>query len=749
MSPSLSDLTIHRGTAARKHACSQACWRLKLVLLLGVVSAISVWSQAQTLLAIRYGNDGWRMGNLAAQEAWQGKRNAAVLLFTNFCNDPNYINNLFGTQLPNIWNSGHVPIISWQPKSCPGNSTPTDIDVRIESGSYDSYLQTWFTRLKQFLAGPDSIYGTADDRRVYIRLAHEMNGNWYPWSATTGGSAGNPGSGNTVADYIGMWQHVHNALGTLGVDSLHVQWIWCPNATDSTYSHPLEDYYPGDAYVDWVGVDGYNFGGNRWITAANRFTTPFSRLHNLAPIKPLSVPETGTVAVTSTGSISIAAKNSWLTAAYGFFASSNVKLVSYFDVNAISGNDYSVFGGPSGDQTFVYNGSTYTGFSGYQQGVAAPSFIAASLSNPRLLTDAQFTGASSSAPVAQLSLTPISGTSPLSVSASASVSNGTVASSTINFGDGTVINSSSATHVYSNPGSYTVTATVTDSYGHYCRATGLITVSQTTSQGKVIAKLSLSPNSGTRPLKVSASTAGSIGTAFSIDFGDGTVVSGPAANHVYSHPGSYTVTATVHGAAGTAKAAAQVLVKDKGPDFQLVSHGTVNPTALGGAGFAVSVIPLNGSYDRPVYLRCANLPAFATCVFSRAVVVPGRVSSSARISLILQRRPSQRLLGMILPFWTLGLAGIAIEFRRWRTTRLVRTLSINALIAFLVLLLACAGTRVGTAPSSTITASSNSFSFSVVGSSGPIEHSIHFVATVGGSSTNPTHIATVVEKGRR
>ncbi len=71
-------------------------------------------------------------------------------------------------------------------------------------------------------------------------------------------------------------------------------------------------------------------------------------------------------------------------------------------------------------------------------------------------------------PVAKLSVTPTSGSAPLTVTASTEAStdpDGTIASSRIDFGDGTVSNSRSASHTYIGAGGFIVTATVTDNSG--------------------------------------------------------------------------------------------------------------------------------------------------------------------------------------------------------------------------------------------------------------------------------------------
>jgi beta-mannanase len=45
-----------------------------------------------------------------------------------------------------------------------------------------------------------------------------------------------------------------------------VEWVWNPNI-DYAGSVPLPRLYPGDGYVDYVGLDGYNWGTSQsWST---------------------------------------------------------------------------------------------------------------------------------------------------------------------------------------------------------------------------------------------------------------------------------------------------------------------------------------------------------------------------------------------------------------------------------------------------------------------------------------------------
>lgn len=75
---------------------------------------------------------------------------------------------------------------------------------------------------------------------IFLRFANEMNGNWVPWH-------GDP------ALYIEKFRLVTNVFRAEGADN--VAMVWAPN--DIPVDN-IEAYYPGDAYVDWVGVSLYS-----------------------------------------------------------------------------------------------------------------------------------------------------------------------------------------------------------------------------------------------------------------------------------------------------------------------------------------------------------------------------------------------------------------------------------------------------------------------------------------------------------
>jgi hypothetical protein len=82
----------------------------------------------------------------------------------------------------------------------------------------------------------------------------------------------------TPADYVAAYQHIYNVFKAQGVSN--VIWVWTPTGYSGNYS-TLSQYYPGDAYVNWVGYDPYNFYQcNSNETTWRSPTTLFSGFYN-------------------------------------------------------------------------------------------------------------------------------------------------------------------------------------------------------------------------------------------------------------------------------------------------------------------------------------------------------------------------------------------------------------------------------------------------------------------------------------
>jgi beta-mannanase len=133
----------------------------------------------------------------------------------------------------------------------------------IVSGKYDHYLQHYARNLARYQAP------------VMVSFGHEMNGTWYVW-----------GNGHVKpAIFIAAWRRIHTEMRS----AKNVIWLWNPNRLSGTV-RSLEDWYPGDSYVDLIGLDGYYRG--RLATFDGLFGSSLRELHRMAPHKPVILAET-------------------------------------------------------------------------------------------------------------------------------------------------------------------------------------------------------------------------------------------------------------------------------------------------------------------------------------------------------------------------------------------------------------------------------------------------------------------------
>ncbi|GAW91654.1 copper amine oxidase domain-containing protein [Calderihabitans maritimus] len=126
----------------------------------------------------------------------------------------------YGQPFPEKWieevkSVGAIPHIAWEPND--------GLDVVKD----DEYLRTFARRLRE------------TEVPVFLRFASEMNG---AWTAYTG----------DPEKYVEKWRLVHDVMEE---EAPNVIMVW------TVFTFPqsnILDYYPGDDYVDWVGVNIYN-----------------------------------------------------------------------------------------------------------------------------------------------------------------------------------------------------------------------------------------------------------------------------------------------------------------------------------------------------------------------------------------------------------------------------------------------------------------------------------------------------------
>ena len=146
------------------------------------------------------------------------------------------------------------------------------------NGAHDNCIKQWASAAKAW------------GKPFFLRFDWEMNGWWFPWAERTT-SSGSLSKGNQPDDYVKAWRHVHDLFAQVGANK--ATWVWCPNKEGWPHA-PLTQLYPGDGYVDWTCVDGFNSGTARtsgWQSSAQVFQQSYNDLLVLAPSKPILIGE--------------------------------------------------------------------------------------------------------------------------------------------------------------------------------------------------------------------------------------------------------------------------------------------------------------------------------------------------------------------------------------------------------------------------------------------------------------------------
>ncbi|MFN2488281.1 MAG: glycoside hydrolase family 26 protein [Actinomycetota bacterium] len=168
--------------------------------------------------------------------------------------------------------NGRIPMIS---QSESGSTTVGILDA-INSGAEDRRIIDRARRIRDF------------GHPLFYRLFWEMNGDWNAYNETL---ASTPGTHDGTEKYVRAWRRVHSLFQQEG--ATNAAFVWCPNAKDKpqTSTNHWTNYYPGDAYVDWVCADGYNRAadnGSSWKS----FADIFRGVYDDYPQKPFMVGET-------------------------------------------------------------------------------------------------------------------------------------------------------------------------------------------------------------------------------------------------------------------------------------------------------------------------------------------------------------------------------------------------------------------------------------------------------------------------
>jgi len=180
------------------------------------------------------------------------------------------------TQFDTLRSHGWMPMLNVNPyffSQCTANNLT--LYAAIAKGNCDDFLHLAGKNLHKI------------NKPFYLLFAWEMNNKQNAWSVPT--------TGSTAQDFIAAWRHIHTIF--VEEKATSVVWVFDPNIPDDpTVPYPI--IYPGDKYVDWIGLDGYNWGTTQswssWVSFAGVFTSSYTKLITIAKHKPMIIAEVNT-----------------------------------------------------------------------------------------------------------------------------------------------------------------------------------------------------------------------------------------------------------------------------------------------------------------------------------------------------------------------------------------------------------------------------------------------------------------------
>lgn len=157
--------------------------------------------------------------------------------------------------------AGTVPLIQLNPRHVSL--------AAMAAGSYDAQIRQYADAVKAFRC------------QVVLSFGHEMNGWWYRWGLPD----------TKPATFIAAWRHIYDVFAAQHVSN--VIWSWDPSHLDKKFktksASPASEWYPGNRYVNWVGLDGY-------LRSGQTFREIFAQqLRNIRSVsnRPVYLAETG------------------------------------------------------------------------------------------------------------------------------------------------------------------------------------------------------------------------------------------------------------------------------------------------------------------------------------------------------------------------------------------------------------------------------------------------------------------------
>lgn len=242
---------------------------------------------------------------------------------------PTFSDNFPTKQCEKMNELGIIPHLTWElffPESAEYNTMPIEgtykLTDEVLAGKHDAYIEQFAADAKAY------------KHEVLIRFLHEFNGNWYLWSGNKNGRE-NGGPEKVVA----VWKYVVDKFREIEADN--VKWIWNPHGPsidvpDEEWNN-IKNYWPGKDYVDWIGMDAYNWypkdpwGGKRpFRSFDNCFKELYTQCTQLGK-HPIMIAEFGSPEFNYKGKT----KADWISDAFSKIKNEypQIKMLAWFHIN--------------------------------------------------------------------------------------------------------------------------------------------------------------------------------------------------------------------------------------------------------------------------------------------------------------------------------------------------------------------------------------------------------------------------------
>jgi hypothetical protein len=224
-----------------------------------------------------------------------------------------------------IRKAGSIPFIRIMPRSdwSDDKQDPQYSLQNIIDGKFDLDIHQYARDAKGF--------GTP----LLIEFGTEVNGNWFPWSASFNGAGvtyeyGDPDIPDGPERFRDAYRHIIEIFWEERADNVTFFFHVDANSEPKDEWNNMKAYYPGDDYIDWIGISVYGAQqpGDEWIEFQSVLDDAIMEFTHISLNKPLAILEFGTIDGTESNS-----KSQWIKNALNYITSDKyprIKAISYW-----------------------------------------------------------------------------------------------------------------------------------------------------------------------------------------------------------------------------------------------------------------------------------------------------------------------------------------------------------------------------------------------------------------------------------